>query len=144
MQTIQFDYEVAAQPDRVFAALTDLRQVGDWRTLESVRLEPDGPTRIGSRIYTTVKGPGQTMRFVNEVTQLDPVTRRYDDRWLEGTFPIESGWQIEATATGTRIRWTTRYQPRGILRLLGPLLGRMIRQGQQKDLARFAGQLTAH
>ncbi len=142
MRTIQFEYELAAPPDRVFAALTDLRRLKEWRTLESVRLEPDGPAGVGSRIHTTVKGPGQTMRFVNEVTELDPVRRRYDDRWLEGTFVIESGWQIEPSGDGSRIRWTTRYAPRGMLRLLGPLLGRTIRQGQEKDLATFAAQLT--
>ena len=142
MRTVQFNYDVAAPPDRVFAALTDLQHLRDWRTLESVRLEPVGPAQVGTRIYTTVKGPGQTMRFVNEVTALDPVERRYDDRWLEGTFVIESGWQVMPNGTGTRIRWTTRYEPRGLLRLLGPLLGRTIRQGQLKDLAKFAGHLT--
>jgi len=119
MRTISADYDIASPPDRVFAALTDLQHVKNWRTLESVRLEPDGPAHVGTRIHTTVKGPGQAMRFVNEVTELDPVRRRYDDRW------------------------TTRYEPRGIFRLFGPLLGRIIRQGQEKDMAVFAAQLVA-
>jgi uncharacterized protein YndB with AHSA1/START domain len=141
MRTIQFAYDVDSPPDSVFAALTDLRRLKEWRTLESVRLEPDEPARAGSRFHTTVKGPGQTMRFVNEVTELDPMRRRYDDRWLEGTFVIESGWQIESSGEGSRIRWTTRYAPRGVMRLFGPLLGRIIRRGQEKDLATFSAQL---
>jgi hypothetical protein len=48
------------------------------------------------------------MRFVNDVTEFDPARRRYDDRWLEGTFVIESGWQIEPSGDGPRIRWTSR------------------------------------
>lgn len=143
MRTIRFDYDIASPPDRVFAALTDLQNLKSWRTLESVRLEPEGPARVGSFIHTTVKGPGQTMRFVNEVTELDPVRRRYDDRWLDGTFMIESGWEIEPNGEGTRVRWTTRYEPRGIFRLFGPLLVRIIRKGQVKDMAAFASQLAA-
>jgi uncharacterized protein YndB with AHSA1/START domain len=103
MRTIEFDFEVAAPPDRVFAALTDLQRLKEWRTLESVRLEREAPARVGTRLHTTVKKPGQTMRFINEVTELDPVRRRYDDRWLEGTFVIESGWEIVLSGAASRI-----------------------------------------
>jgi len=82
------------------------------------------------------------MHFVNEVTELDPVARRYEDRWLEGTFLIESDWELELNGKGTRVRWTTIYQPRGIFRLFGRLLGRTIRQGQEKDMKTFASQLA--
>jgi len=139
---ISFFFDIASPPDRVFAALTDFEHLKDWRTLESVRVDPKGPARVGTRIHTTVKGPGQTMHFVNEVTELDPVARRYEDRWLEGTFLIESDWELELNGKGTRVRWTTIYQPRGIFRLIGPLLGRTIRQGQEKDMKTFASQLA--
>ena len=138
MRTIDLTYDVDAPAEKVFAELTDLDGLKRWRTMESVRLEPDGTVAVGTYIHSVVKAPGKTMRFVNEVTTLDHQTLAYEDRYVEGTFPIESGWQIEAKGQGSRVHWTTRYEGRGGLRLLGPLLGVMIRKGQQKDLASFA------
>jgi hypothetical protein len=138
MRTIEVIYHVPAPPD-VFERLTDFAQLTRWRSLESLRLEPDGPLQVGTRIYTTVKGPSQTMQFVNEVTLLDRERRAYDDRSLEGTFPIESAWRVEPDGDGARIYWTTRYEGRGAMRFLSPLLGLMIRRGQRHDLEKFAG-----
>jgi hypothetical protein len=71
------------------------------------------------------------------VTVVDPERRLYDDRAVDGTFLIESGWRVEPRGEGSRIVWNTRYQARGVFRLMGPLLGMMIRSGQLKDLAKF-------
>jgi uncharacterized protein YndB with AHSA1/START domain len=138
MRTIRLTYDVQAPPQRVFAELTDLGGLMRWRTMEGLRLEPEGPVTVGTRIHSVVKGPGGSMRFANEVTKLDPRDLVYEDRWLDGTFPIESAWRIEAAGQGSRVHWATRYENRGGLRLLGPLLGVMIRRGQLKDLATFA------
>jgi hypothetical protein len=141
VRTIEFDHRIDAPPDDVFRALTDFSRLTQWRRLESLRLEPEGPLRIGTRLYKTVKGPGQRMRFVNEVTVLDLQRREYDDRWIEGTFPIESGWRVEQDGNGARFRWTTRFAGRGPMRLLSPLLGSIIRRGQKRDLRTFAALL---
>ena len=138
LKAIELSYYVDAPADAVLARLTDFSQLTGWRSLESLRLEPDGPLQVGKCIDTTVKGPGQTIRFVNEVTVLDPDRRVYDDRSIEGTFLIESGWRVDPDDAGARIHWTTRYEPRGLMRMLSPVLGTMIRRGQLKDLKKFA------
>ncbi|HET7474561.1 MAG TPA: SRPBCC family protein [Dermatophilaceae bacterium] len=112
MRTVQFTFDIAAPPDRVFDELTDLGRLTRWRTLESIRLEPDGPARVGTVLHSTVRGAGR-MQFVNEVTALDRGAHTYDDRSVSGTFPIESGWRVEAVPGGSRVHWTTRYQGRG-------------------------------
>jgi uncharacterized protein YndB with AHSA1/START domain len=134
MHTIDISSEIARPPDAVFAFLTDFPQLRRWRTLESLRVEPAGPVRVGSRLYTTVKGPGGPMHFTNEVTVLDAARRVYDDRALDGTFLIESGWRVEPRGGGSRLHWTTRFAPRGPLVLLTPLLRWLIRRGQLADL----------
>jgi uncharacterized protein YndB with AHSA1/START domain len=95
MQTIDIAYDVARPPDEVFAYLVGFSRLRDWRTLASLRLEPDGPLQVGTRISTSVKGPGKPMHFTNEVTVLDAVKRVYDDRAVDGTFLIESGWSVQ-------------------------------------------------
>src|SRR6266545_1427983 len=127
MQQIEITYDVERPPAQVFAFLTDFSQLRRWRTLESMRVEPDGPIRVGSRLYTTVKGPVGPMRFTNEVTVLDATSRVYDDRAIDGTFLIESGWRVEPRAAGgagggSRILWNTRFALRGPMVLLTPLL----------------------
>jgi hypothetical protein len=69
---------------------------------------------------------------------LDPEQRIYDDRSIDGTFLIESGWRVDPHDAGARINWTTRYEPRGLMRLLAPALGTIIRRGPLNDLQRFA------
>lgn len=140
MKVIQFTYPVSPA-DRAFACLVDFGRLTRWRSLESLRVEPEGSLRPGTRLYTTVKGTGGTMRFVNEVTVVDSHRREYDDRSVDGTFPIESGWRVDEDGAGSCIRWITRYEARGPLRLLGPFLARMIMRGQRSDLKKFEAML---
>jgi len=143
MRGIDIAYDVAANPDTVFAFLTDFERLRDWRTLESLRTEPTGPLRIGTRLWTTVRGPGGLMAFTNEVTDLDPARRFYRDRFLEGTFPIQSSWSIEEVNGGARIHWHTEYAGRGLLRLIAPFLGQAIRRGQLQDLKTLGKRFAA-
>jgi polyketide cyclase/dehydrase/lipid transport protein len=139
---IDLYHDVLRPPDEVFAALIDFSRLTSWRTLESLRVEPEGPVQPGTRLYTTVKGPGRPMRFSNEVTVVDPIERCYDDRALDGTFLIESGWTVEPQGEGSRIHWSTRFTPRGAMKVLTPVLQRAIRRGQLADLDRFSRLLT--
>src|SRR4051794_3503853 len=118
MKTIAFDYDVASSPDKVFAFLTDFDKLTQWRTLESMRVDPPGPLQVGSRLYSKVKGPGQTMEFENRVTELDPARRRYADVFVAGTFPIESSWDVKPHNGGARITWRTNYAGKGLMSLL--------------------------
>ena len=63
---------------------------------------------------------------------LDPEQRIYDDRSIDGTFLIESGWRVDPHDAAARINWTTRYEPRGLMRLLAPVLGTIIRRGPDR------------
>jgi uncharacterized protein YndB with AHSA1/START domain len=142
VRSIELAYDVDAPPDEVFSRLTDFDALTTWRTLESIRREPEGQLQVGTRLYSLVKGPGGLMRFTNEVTSVDPQQRVYADRWLDGTFPIESAWRIEPKdGQGARIHWTTHYEPGGRMRLISPLLGTLIRRGQLQDLKKFSALL---
>jgi uncharacterized protein YndB with AHSA1/START domain len=137
MKIIVIEDDVPADAATVFTFLTDFDQLRRWRSLESMRTEPAGPLQVGTRLFSVVRGPGGQMTFTNEVTDLDPERRFYRDRFLTGAFPIQSSWQVEPTSEGARIVWHTEYAGGGIMRLLGPFLGRAIRQGQLQDLAKL-------
>src|SRR5687768_11172351 len=95
MNTIQIDYDIERSPEDVFAFLTDFNQLMRWRTMEDFRLEPEGTARVGTRLRSRVKGIGQPMVFTNEIVELNPIRRVYRDRCLDGTFLIQSAWQVE-------------------------------------------------
>lgn len=134
MQRIDIDYDVSRTPDEVFAYLTDFTQLARWRSLDELRVEPDGPLQPGSMLFTRVKGLGRPMTFTNEVVLVDPQHRTYDDRATGGTFLIESGWTVEPHNSGSRIHWSTRFAPRGPMKMLTPVLRSAIRRGQLADL----------
>ena len=137
MITIEIQYNIARKPNEVFAFLTDFSQLRKWRTLEDLRVEPNGPIRVDSKLFTKVKGIGQSMQFTNEVVELDPVQHVYRDRCLDGTFLIQSGWRVEANEAGSRLHWITEFETRGLMKLLTPVLRRAIRQGQVNDLRKL-------
>src|SRR5215211_1270601 len=137
MNTIEIQHDIARKPNDVFSFLTDFSQLRKWRTLENFRVEPDGPIHVGSKLYSKVSGIGQPMQFTNEVVELDPNRRVYRDRCLDGTFLIQSGWQVEANNEGCRLRWVTEFEARGSMKLLTPILRRVIRQGQLQDLMKL-------
>ena len=134
MNTIEIHYDIGQKPDEVFAFLTDFSQLRKWRTLEDFRVEPDGPIHVGSRLLTRVSALGQPMQFTNEVVELDPAWKLYRDRCLDGTFLIQSSWQVEANNGGSRLNWVTEFETRGFMKLFTPILRRVIRQGQLQDL----------
>lgn len=92
---IEIPFDIARAPDDVFAFLTDFGQLTRWRQLNSLRLEPEGPASVGTRLFSTVNAMGRRMEFTNEIVEMDPERRVYDVRFLDGTFPIQSGWRVE-------------------------------------------------
>jgi hypothetical protein len=76
------------------------------------------------------------MQFINEIVELDSEQRVFADRALDGTFLIQSSWQVSPHDAGSRLRWITEFEARGLMAVLRPILRRAIRQGQLQDLAK--------
>lgn len=141
MNTIEIHYAFDRSPDDVFRVLTDFNQHREWRSQDEVRLEPPGQLRVGTRLMTRVTGLGAFMRFTNEVVEFDPARRVFRDRWLDGTFLLQSHWRVEPHAGGARLTAITEFEGRGLVALLTPLLRRALRRGQLGNLAKLKRQL---
>ena len=137
MNRIELHYDIARSPDEVFNFMTDFNQLRRWRTMDDLRLQPEGSARVGTRLFSKVKGAGRPMEFVNEIIELDPTRRVFRDRCLEGTFLIQSQWNVVPYNGGSRLQWVTEFEPRGMMKLLTPVLGRVIKQGQVTDLEKL-------
>src|SRR5947209_16726 len=76
--------EIDRRPEDVFAYLDQLERHGEWQEqIVSVRLESEGPTRVGTRATDTRKVPGGPREFTYEITEHDP-PRRSSFRGLNG------------------------------------------------------------
>ena len=141
MNTIEIQYAFDRSPDEVFRVLTDFNQHKQWRTQDEIRLEPPGQARVGTRLLTKVTRLGAFLHFTNEVVELDPARRVFRDRWLDGTFLLQSHWKVDPREGGARLTAITEFEGRGLVALLTPVLRRAIRRGQLGNLAKLKQQL---
>lgn len=72
MAPIVDSIEINRKPADVFAYLDDLAKHGEWQPqIVSVRVETDGPTRVGSRATEKRRLPGGTRDISYEITEHD-------------------------------------------------------------------------
>ena len=65
--------EIARAPEDVYAYIDDLATHGEWQQqITSVRVETDGPTRVGSRVVEKRRIGGREQEIAYEVTEHEP------------------------------------------------------------------------
>ena len=120
--------QIARSPDDVFAYVTDPAKLESWQTSTvSAVQESEGPMRLGTRIREVHRGPrGKEFAELVEVIRYEP-PRAFDLHVVEGP-PIDAELRFEAVGDGTRMRFRVHGQPRGMLRVLQPLLRPVLRR----------------
>ncbi len=112
----------------MFAYVTDPAKLESWQTSTvSAVQESEGPMRLGTRIREVHRGPrGKEFAELVEVIRYEP-PRAFDLHVVEGP-PIDAELRFEAVGDGTRMRFRVHGQPRGMLRVLQPLLRPVLRR----------------
>jgi uncharacterized protein YndB with AHSA1/START domain len=109
--TIVLDIEIAAPPDRVFEALTDPHQLGEWWSMEQEPVSWELDLRVGGR-WRAVGSDETCGEWVlsGEVLELDPPrvlayswSEHSASKRLEGTLVR---YVLTPTTSGTRLRLT--------------------------------------
>jgi carbon monoxide dehydrogenase subunit G len=140
---------IAAPPERVFAAMTDLEGAAAWMH-GLVRLErlTDGPIAVGSRWRETRRILGREGSEVFEVTGMEP--GRSLDLYVDGTRGSSRRGEyrfrhvVEPSGTGTRLRIDGEISGMGLAaRVLAPLLRGQFQKAIAKDLAGLKRHLEA-
>ena len=126
---------VERPPAEVFALLADYRRDGEWRrAVTAMRVEPDAPVVVGSTISETLRFAGRTWITDTTVTALQP-GRSLCFQGGDATMQVSGRREVEPWGDGTRVRQQLTLEPRGLLRLLSPLLAAMYRRVATRDLA---------
>lgn len=139
MPEVVASVDVAAQPEQVWAAITDWERQGEWILATTVRQSSTARTGLGTEIEA-LTGLGRFgVRDTMRVTEWDPprrCTMEHTGRLIRGRGIFE----VSARPEGSRFSWTEALDlPFGVIGRAGwPLVRPLTRWGLQRSVNRFA------
>jgi uncharacterized membrane protein len=145
MAAIVESIEIARRPEDVFAYLDDLARHGEWQEdIVSVRVETDGPTRVGSRATETRRVPGGNQDITYEITEHNP-PRSFAFRGLNGPIRPQGRGRIEPVGDGSSSRLTIELEliGHGLGKLIAPMARSQARKQMPKDQQRLKERLES-
>jgi uncharacterized membrane protein len=124
--------EISRSPEDVFAYLDDLSRHGEWQeSIVSVRVDTEGPTRVGSRATETRRIGNREQTVSYEMTEHDP-PRKFAFRGINGPIrPVGKG-TIEPIGDGSSSRLTLEFDLTG--HGFGKLIVPMARKQAAKEI----------
>jgi uncharacterized protein YndB with AHSA1/START domain len=125
-------------PEDVFGYVTDIGREFEWnpRTRRVVKLT-DGPIGAGTRWEGEwVAGDPMLIEYV----AFDRPTSWRSIGRSRGLLVVSEG-RVEASRDGTRLSLRVELEPHGRLRLLAPLLGRIMRGRERQNVAAIKARL---
>lgn len=82
-----------------------------------------GPISVGPRFRAETKSMGRAVEMVIEVTAYERPRRLASSTHLSA-MDIQGTLTFEPVPEGTRMRWSWEVEPRGVFKLIAPLVGR--------------------
>ena len=132
MAPIVESIEINRRPEDVFAYVDDLGRHGEWQDqIVSIRVETDGPTRVGSRATDKRRLPGGTRDITYEITEHDP-PRRSSFRGVNGMIRPVGTITVEPLDGGARSKMTLEFELKG--QGLGVLFAPLARANARKEI----------
>jgi uncharacterized protein YndB with AHSA1/START domain len=130
MPTIRLSTTIEAPPRAVFAVLTDWHKNPLWeRELRQYTLMTPGPFGVGTRLHWVRKVGARRMSGIQDITECVP-PRLLTSEIPTGPMRFRAIARLEPAAAGahTTVRAELTVMPRGVLRILTPLLARNVRR----------------
>ncbi len=90
----------------------------------------DGPVGMGTRFRATHRSAGRPVSMDVEITAYDR-PRRVASRTTMSWSEIEGALMFESVGNATKMRWNWDVRPRGVARLLTPLIGVIGRRSER-------------
>jgi carbon monoxide dehydrogenase subunit G len=91
----------------------------------------EGPIGVGTRFRAETVSMGRAVPMVIEFTGFDRPTRIEETAHMS-SMDLHGRLTFEPVPPGTRMRWSWQLQPRGVLRLMGPLVASMGRRSERR------------
>lgn len=102
--------------------------------INSVEWKTEKPLRIGSQVTFKAKFMGKQLEYTYAFVELEP-QKKLVMKTAEGPFPMQTTYELEDLGGGkTRMKLRNNGEPSGFSKLMAPLMTRMMRNANQKDL----------
>jgi uncharacterized protein YndB with AHSA1/START domain len=131
--SFEITIEIARPASAVFAYLTDISALPQWQA-GAIEAHADSPVRLGTKVREVRTFLGRRLETTLEVTELEP-GRLFTLQALSGPVPFQVRHLLEPAATGTRLTVQGEGEPRGLLRLAGPVAARVAERELEESLA---------
>lgn len=144
MTEVIVSIDVDKPAGEVFDYLADMANNPDWqRGQERCTWTSEPPLRVGSTYDQRARFLGRTITSSFEVVELEP-GRRIRIVSTAGTMPIDVTRTVEPLADDRcRVGAEVRGEPPRAMRLLGPMLDRLVRRSVTGDYERLKARLEA-
>src|SRR5690349_7569943 len=117
--------EISCPPEKVFDFLADMRNEPQWLPGASdVRLTSDGDISAGSTFEGTYARAGAVRCRISEHTRPDRLTIHGEAKGMS----FDDTIALTATAAGTRLDAVMLTAPKGLFKLVAPMMRRVIDQ----------------
>jgi Polyketide cyclase / dehydrase and lipid transport len=118
--------------DEVFDFVADARNEPRYnpRMLRAEKLTP-GPVGLGTRFRDEFKSVGRPAEVTIEVVGYERPRRLTDSIHLS-TMEIRGGLAFDPVPAGTRMRWSWELMPRGVFRLMTPVVAHIGRRQERR------------
>jgi carbon monoxide dehydrogenase subunit G len=133
---VEESVQIDRSPAEVWDAIADYAFDLQWRNgLREMTPEPAGPPAPGTRVHEVVRSSGRDYVADTVVTDLDAgVSYRFAGTGTIGGLSGGRSVRADEAGRGAVFTYAIELQPKGASRLLGPLLGPIVRSGLKKDL----------
>lgn len=119
---------ISRSPLDVYLFLADGLNNPEWRSgIQSIALKSGTPGTLGAVYSQTLTGPGgRPVAGDYEVTTADP-GKRLCFQVVAGPARPTGEYHLTEVAAGTTVRFTLDLQPKGLMKLMEPLINRTMR-----------------
>ena len=133
---VEESVQIARPPAEVWDAIADYAFDLKWRNgLREMTPDPPGGPATGTNVHEVVRSSGRDYVADTVVTEVQPgASYRFAGAGTIGG--LEGGRSVRADegGAGAVFTYAIELQPTGGMRLLAPVLGRLVRSGLKKDL----------
>ena len=121
MAPISTSVEIARSPQDVFAYISDFSRHPEWQEgLVTVKVETEGPLRVGTRVVHRRKVGPQTVATTSEITTYDP-SRMVAFRGVDGPIRGTGSQRVEPAGDGSRVSFEMELEGHGFGKLMLPM-----------------------